>query len=57
MLPLALGKYNFDTLFLLTLFLSSRYTQYTPYDIVGFILFGLGLLCEGVADQQKFNFR
>lgn len=36
---------------------SSGYTQYTPYDIVGFILFGLGLLCEGVADQQKFNFR
>ncbi|KAI8791044.1 hypothetical protein BgiMline_018591 [Biomphalaria glabrata] len=29
----------------------------TPQDIVGFILFGFGLVIETVADIQKFNFR
>jgi len=33
------------------------YNDYTPMDIVGFILFAIGLLCEAVSDQQKFNFR
>ena len=33
------------------------YTQYTPFDIIGLVLFSLGLLCEAVSDQQKFNFR
>jgi len=36
---------------------SSKYSQYTPFDIVGLVLFSLGLLCEAVSDQQKFNFR
>jgi len=36
---------------------SSTFTQYTPFDIVGLVLFGLGLLCEAVSDQQKFTFR
>jgi len=36
---------------------SSSYTDYTPFDIIGLILFSLGLLCEAVSDQQKFNFR
>ena len=36
---------------------SPDYNDYTPMDIVGFILFAIGLLCEAVSDQQKFNFR
>lgn len=36
---------------------SNRFDYVTPQDIVGFILFGLGLLVETFADIQKFNFR
>ena len=32
-------------------------TRITPMDIIGLVIFGLGLVCEAVADQQKFNFR
>jgi len=30
---------------------------FTPMDIIGAILFGIGLLSETVSDQQKFSFR
>ena len=33
------------------------FNDLTPMDIAGFIIFALGLLCETVSDQQKFNFR
>lgn len=36
---------------------ADRYDYVTPQDIVGFVLFGLGLLAETAADIQKFNFR
>eukprot|EP00030_Apusomonadida_sp_AF-17_P005827 a676357_11.p1 GENE.a676357_11~~a676357_11.p1 ORF type:complete len:339 (+),score=100.78 a676357_11:31-1017(+) len=31
--------------------------SYTWVDVVGWVLFLIGLICEAVADQQKFNFR
>jgi len=31
--------------------------DYTPMDIIGFSVFGMGLICETISDQQKFNFR
>jgi len=31
--------------------------SYTPMDIIGGLLFVVGLLSEGVSDQQKFSFR
>ncbi|XP_059165380.1 uncharacterized protein LOC131947973 isoform X1 [Physella acuta] len=37
--------------------IASRFDYVTPQDIVGFILFGLGLVVETFADIQKFNFR
>jgi len=40
-----------------SLFLHPSYDNVTPMDIVGFAMFALGLLCEAVSDQQKFNFR
>lgn len=36
---------------------SSLFTNWTVMDIIGFIFFGVGLICETFADQQKFNFR
>ena len=36
---------------------SDRYDYITPQDIVGIVLFVLGLIIETVADLQKFNFR
>jgi steroid 5-alpha reductase family enzyme len=31
--------------------------EFTNLDIAGAILFTMGLICEGSADLQKFNFR
>lgn len=36
---------------------SADFLDVTPMDIIGGILFVLGLLCEAVSDQQKFSFR
>ena len=36
---------------------SSDNIDYTPMDIIGFSVFGIGLICETISDQQKFNFR
>ncbi|ELT93744.1 hypothetical protein CAPTEDRAFT_162704 [Capitella teleta] len=37
--------------------INNKSSLMTPWDIVGVILFGLGLLCETVADFQKYFFR
>ena len=36
---------------------SAAFTDYSVWDIIGFIVFGVGLICETISDQQKFNFR
>ena len=36
---------------------SHSYEDFTPMDIIGGILFVIGLLTEAISDQQKFSFR
>jgi len=38
-------------------FTPESWSYFTPMDIIGSVMFLVGLLCEAVSDQQKFNYR
>lgn len=48
---------NLPTANLLPVDSMTSFDSFTPLDVVGCIMFVFGLICETVADQQKFSFR